>query len=130
VQIKHLPTGIVIKCQETRSRDQNEKIAVRKLQDRLEEMEKGEESRLAKRRELLRKRKRNREKKARRKYRALEEEGRRETKRDVEVRGGDAESENIGVDGAQPTDAEGAAENSQHDQDRVSRPGTNPGDNG
>lgn len=62
---------MVIKCQETRSRDQNQKIAVRKLQDRLEERELGEDSRISKRRELLRKRKASRGKKARRKYRAL-----------------------------------------------------------
>ncbi|CAR28126.1 hypothetical protein ZYGR_0N06170 [Zygosaccharomyces rouxii] len=31
VQLKHLPTGIVVECQQTRSRDQNRKIAREKL---------------------------------------------------------------------------------------------------
>jgi hypothetical protein len=77
VQIKHLPSGIVIKCQETRSRGQNEKIAMRKLQDRLEHARKedtDEESRISRRQELLRKRKESRRKKAKRKYRTLERE--------------------------------------------------------
>ncbi|KAH0408375.1 hypothetical protein KCU90_g21991, partial [Aureobasidium melanogenum] len=34
VQLKHLPTGLVIKCQETRSRSQNRKIARRILAER------------------------------------------------------------------------------------------------
>lgn len=72
VQLKHLPTGVVVKCQETRSRDQNRKLARRILQDRLEEMELGEQSRVALKREQERKKKASKKKKARRKYRALE----------------------------------------------------------
>ena len=89
VQIKHLPSGIVIKCQDTRSRDQNEKLAMKRLQDRLEQGEKGVESRVEKRWELLRKRKERAKKKSRRKYRALEEEGKTlEDGRDGEVEEG------------------------------------------
>lgn len=73
VQIKHLPSGIVVKCQDTRSRDQNEKLALRRLQDRLEQGERGTESRVERRWEMLRKRKASKRKKAGRKYRALEE---------------------------------------------------------
>ncbi|KIV99145.1 uncharacterized protein PV09_09175 [Verruconis gallopava] len=75
VQIKHLPSGIVIKCQETRSRDHNQKLAIRKLQDRLEEMEKGKDSRLGRRQELIRRRKRNAAKRARKKYGTTKAQG-------------------------------------------------------
>jgi protein subunit release factor B len=73
VQLKHLPTGIVIKCQETRSRTQNRKLARQILSERIEELELGEQSRTAiKAREKSRK-KANADKKKRRKYRALAE---------------------------------------------------------
>jgi protein subunit release factor B len=73
VQLKHLPTGIVIKCQETRSRAQNREIARREMADRVEAVLRGEESRVAKKaREGARKRA-SRLKKSRRKYRKLAE---------------------------------------------------------
>ncbi|KAF1997185.1 hypothetical protein P154DRAFT_524995 [Amniculicola lignicola CBS 123094] len=72
VQLKHLPTGIVVKCQETRSRQQNRKIARRLLGDRLEELELGEESRTAVKGREKSKKKKSAEKKRKRKYRALE----------------------------------------------------------
>ncbi|KAF2182818.1 hypothetical protein K469DRAFT_711520 [Zopfia rhizophila CBS 207.26] len=73
VQLKHLPTGIVVKCQETRSRSQNRKIARKILGERIEELELGEASRTAvKAREKSRK-KASSDKKRRRKYRALAE---------------------------------------------------------
>ena len=63
VQLKHLPTGIVVKCQDTRSRSINRKTARRLLQDRIEELELGEDSRTAvKAREKSRKKKEEREK--------------------------------------------------------------------
>lgn len=74
VQLKHLPTGIVVKCQETRSREQNRKMARRLLSDKLEEMEKGDESRTAIKAERARVKKASAEKKRRRKYRKLGEE--------------------------------------------------------
>lgn len=71
VQLKHLPTGIVVKCQDTRSRSQNRKTARRMLGERVEELELGEQSRTAiKAREKSRK-KASADKKKRRKYRAL-----------------------------------------------------------
>lgn len=73
VQLKHKPTGIVVKSQATRSRSQNKKIAMEILAEKVEELEKGDQSRAAIKRELERKRKASRAKKARRKYRALEE---------------------------------------------------------
>ncbi|KAI9878736.1 MAG: hypothetical protein M1830_010642 [Pleopsidium flavum] len=75
VQLKHLPTGIVIKSQETRSRTQNRKIARRVLAEKLEVMEKGSESRVAVKGEVKRKKKASQSKKTKRKYKALEEAG-------------------------------------------------------
>ena len=72
VQLKHLPSGLVVKSQATRSRSQNRKIARRLLAEKLEVAEKGPESRMAMRAEGKRKRKASMRKKANRKYRALE----------------------------------------------------------
>ena len=74
VQLKHLPTGIVVKCQDTRSREQNRRTARRLLGERLEEREMGSESRTAVKAERAREKKASAEKKKRRKYRRLEEE--------------------------------------------------------
>ncbi|PWW73840.1 class I peptide chain release factor, partial [Tuber magnatum] len=68
VQLKHLPTGIVVKSQATRSRSQNRKIARRILAEKLEFMERGAESRLGALAERDRKRKASKTKKAKRKY--------------------------------------------------------------
>lgn len=73
VQLKHLPTGIVIKCQETRSRSQNRKIARRILSERIEDLELGEGSRQKVKIERVKVKKASRDKKARRKYRKLAE---------------------------------------------------------
>lgn len=74
VQLIHHPTGIVVKYQDTRSREVNRKRARRLLQDRLEELELGPEARTqVKARERSRK-KASSGKKRRRKYRALERE--------------------------------------------------------
>lgn len=74
VQLKHIPTGIVVKSQETRSREQNRRTARRILGEKLEDMEKGPQSRTAIKTEKARKKKASADKKARRKYRKLEEE--------------------------------------------------------
>jgi peptide chain release factor len=73
VQLTHLPTGIVVKSQATRSRSQNHKIAKQILAEKIEHIEKGDQSRLAKKVERMSAKRRSRQKKARRKYRALEE---------------------------------------------------------
>lgn len=89
VQIRHTATGIVVKNQETRSREQNRKLARRILAEKLEELEKGSESRTAIKTERARSKKASRDKKARRKYRKLEE---------GKVGGADGEGEeNVGV---------------------------------
>jgi protein subunit release factor B len=74
VQLKHAPTGIVVKCQETRSRDQNRKLARQILGERLDELEKGEESRTAIKTKRAQTKKASAAKKSRRKYRKLEDE--------------------------------------------------------
>ena len=74
VQLKHLPTGIVIKHQGTRSRDQNRKVARRLLSERLEELEKGDQSRTALKAERKRVKKASGDKKKKRKYKKLDEE--------------------------------------------------------
>ncbi|KAK3696295.1 hypothetical protein LTR37_018031 [Vermiconidia calcicola] len=68
------PGGLVVKCQETRSREQNRKLARRLLSERLEEREKGSESRTAIKTERARTKKASADKKARRKYKKLAEE--------------------------------------------------------
>lgn len=78
VQLTHLPTGIVVKSQATRSRTQNESIARRILAEKVELLEKGKESRVEKKREWESKKRRSGEKKRRRKYRKLAEERERE----------------------------------------------------
>jgi len=72
VQLKHLPTGIVLKVQATRSRSQNRKIARQMLADRIEQIEKGPESRAAVVGETKKKRKSSAVKKSKRKYKLLE----------------------------------------------------------
>lgn len=97
VQLKHLPTGIVIKCQETRSRTQNRKIARRILAERIEERELGEGSRTAIKIERAVKKKKSADKKARRKYRKLAEgaEGAEDGKEDEH----EEEDDNNSVEG-------------------------------
>ncbi|KAJ6088388.1 hypothetical protein N7486_009649 [Penicillium sp. IBT 16267x] len=72
VQIIHHPSGIVVKCQATRSRSQNAKTARSLLADKIEQKEKGGESRVALKAEAARKKKASKMKKTRRKYRDLE----------------------------------------------------------
>jgi protein subunit release factor B len=75
VQLKHIPTGIVVKYQDTRSREVNRKMARRILQDRIEEMELGEGARTKVKAREKAKKKASVGKKSRRKYRKLAEEG-------------------------------------------------------
>jgi len=74
VQLIHQPTGIVVKCQATRSQSQNRKIAHEILAEKVDILEKGNESRTAIKAALKRKRKASKTKKSRRKYRVLLEE--------------------------------------------------------
>lgn len=76
-QLTHIPTGIVVKCQATRSRSQNYNIAKRLLAEKIELLQKGGESRAAQVLQRKSKKKRSADKKKRRKYRELagEKEG-------------------------------------------------------
>ena len=72
--MKHIPTGLVLKVQEHRSRSQNRKLARQMLAERLDVMEKGKDSRVAIVGEVKRKKKSSATKKSKRKYRRLEDE--------------------------------------------------------
>jgi protein subunit release factor B len=65
VQLKHLPTGIEVKCQETRSREANRFFARRLLTDKVEEFQLGPDSSLARKAQKIRKQKAKRSKRAR-----------------------------------------------------------------
>lgn len=73
MQLKHLPTGIVVKSQHTRSREQNRKFARLLLGEKLDELEKGEDSRTAIKTERARVKKASANKKTKRKYKKLDE---------------------------------------------------------
>ncbi|GLI80919.1 hypothetical protein PoHVEF18_009285 [Penicillium ochrochloron] len=95
VQIIHAPSGIVVKCQATRSRSQNEKIARSLLADKVEVQEKGDQSRVALKAEAARKKKASKVKKARRKYRDLEKGGEEGLSGDLE---GEVEDGDVNVE--------------------------------
>ncbi|KAI1096939.1 peptidyl-tRNA hydrolase domain protein [Rostrohypoxylon terebratum] len=73
VQLKHIPTGVVIKCQATRSRSQNRKLARQLLAQKIDDLLNGDQSRSEIVGAIKRKKKASAAKKARRKYRKLEE---------------------------------------------------------
>lgn len=70
-QITHLPTGTVVKSQATRSKSQNYTIARRILAEKVDLLQKGDESRVVKQAERAAKRKASADKKKRRKYKSL-----------------------------------------------------------
>jgi protein subunit release factor B len=72
--LTHIPTGIVVKCQATRSKSQNYTIARRLLAEKVEFLQKGDKSRAVKVLAHKSKKKRSADKKKRRKYRQLAEE--------------------------------------------------------
>jgi len=94
VQLKHLPTGLVIKCQSTRSRDSNRKTARRILAEKLEERDLGDQSRVVIKRNEVARKKASRKKKSLRKYRALAADRKEDAEEGVEdVEEGVAEME-------------------------------------
>ncbi|XP_078600543.1 mitochondrial translation release factor in rescue-like [Branchiostoma floridae x Branchiostoma japonicum] len=64
VLLKHVPTGIVVKCHQTRSLDENRKIARQQMREKLDLHLKGEESELVKEKRELAIKKREKRKKA------------------------------------------------------------------
>ncbi|PHH88783.1 hypothetical protein CDD83_7063 [Cordyceps sp. RAO-2017] len=74
VQLKHIPTGIVVKSQATRSRSQNRTHAREILARRLDDLLHGQQSRSAVVGQVKKKRADSAAKKSRRKYRKLDED--------------------------------------------------------
>ncbi|KAJ5936058.1 hypothetical protein N7454_005356 [Penicillium verhagenii] len=109
VQIIHHPSGIVVKCQATRSRSQNAKTARSLLADKIEQREKGDESRSALKVQAARKKKASKMKKTRRKYRDLEDKEGEELELGEDGADGDADAD------ASPREAAGS-----HGQSEVS----------
>ena len=64
VHLKHLPTGIEVKCQETRSREANRFFARRTLSDKVEMSLLGQDSALARKTQKVRKQKARRARRA------------------------------------------------------------------
>lgn len=73
VQLRHKPTGIVVKCQESRSLEENRQIARKWLVRKLDVLENGEEGIQEIKKWNVQRKKSSRERKSRRKYRKLEE---------------------------------------------------------
>lgn len=112
VQLLHIPTGIVVKCQDTRSRTQNRKTARRILQDRIEELELGEEARTRVKARERSKKKASADKKKRRKYKALEENKDEQAGTD----GSDGNQEGVGRDVC--ADGQGVEETVQRSENK------------
>ncbi|SNX86651.1 uncharacterized protein MEPE_05360 [Melanopsichium pennsylvanicum] len=76
VQLTHLPTGIKLTCQETRSRDRNRELARRRMSLTLEKLVRGEAggSRIDRKIEKERKKKMNKKKKQKKRLRDKAEE--------------------------------------------------------
>jgi protein subunit release factor B len=72
--LKHIPTGIVVKSQATRSRSQNRKHAREILAQKVDDLLNGDQSRSAIVGDVKKKKAASAAKKSRRKYRKLEEE--------------------------------------------------------
>lgn len=73
VQLKHIPTGIVVKCQDTRSREQNRKLAREHLAEKIDDLLNGDQSRSAVVARLKAAKKSSAAKKSRRKHRDVAE---------------------------------------------------------
>ncbi len=71
VYLKHIPTGVEVKCQQERSQAMNRFLARRILVDKIEEIELGRESKERQRIEKIKRQKRKRSKRAKEKVLAL-----------------------------------------------------------
>ncbi|KAF5577544.1 polypeptide chain release factor [Fusarium pseudoanthophilum] len=99
VQLKHIPTGIVVKSQATRSRDQNRKHARELLAQRVDELRNGDQSRSAIVGKVKQKKAASASKKSRRKYKKLEED---KTTTAAEV-GAQSDTAPASAEGSDPT---------------------------
>ncbi len=95
VQLKHLPTGIVVKSQATRSRSQNRKLAREILAQKVDDLLRGSESRSAIVGEAKRKKAASASKKSRRKYRKLDEEKTATDAQALQTEGKDKDSDAV-----------------------------------
>ncbi|RLV95643.1 putative peptide chain release factor-like protein [Spathaspora sp. JA1] len=84
VQLTHLPTGLVITCQYSRSQEQNRKRARELLALKLEELENPEGCRTAVLNERAQKVKDSKKKKTKRKYKLLDEQKKLEREQEQE----------------------------------------------
>jgi protein subunit release factor B len=67
VYLKHLPTGLEVKCSDSRSQHLNRFLALRRLADKIEERMRGRQSEIQQRIEKIRRQKRKRSKRAKEK---------------------------------------------------------------
>ncbi|KAK4138740.1 hypothetical protein BT67DRAFT_438052 [Trichocladium antarcticum] len=104
VQIKHIPTGIVIKSQATRSRSENRKIARSLLALRLDELANGDQSRTAIVGGAKKKRSDSAAKKSRRKYKKLAEEAAEATGKETTLK----QAEEVDVEEGKAAEQEAA----------------------
>lgn len=74
VRLKHLPTGIEVKCQRHREREKNRMSGYKLLINKIEEIKLGEESEKAKKIHKLRKQKQRRSKRAKEKMLKLKKQ--------------------------------------------------------
>ncbi|KAG9506042.1 hypothetical protein J7337_003017 [Fusarium musae] len=98
--LKHIPTGIVVKSQATRSRDQNRKHARELLAQRVDELRNGDQSRSAIVGKVKQKKAASASKKSRRKYKKLEEEKKTATVAEV---GAQSDTAPASAEGSDPT---------------------------
>ncbi|ORY71610.1 RF-1 domain-containing protein [Pseudomassariella vexata] len=119
VQLIHRPSGLVIKCQETRSRSQNRKIARQLLADKLDDLTHGDQSRAAIVSEFKRKKRASSAKKSRRKYRKLEDEKKAGAFAGEEEQGEESEGEEKEGEDVNETVLRDVDESIQTDTDEV-----------
>ena len=81
VYLKHLTSGIEVKCQQQRSRELNRYIARRELCERLEEIRDGKKSARTQAREKIRRQKRRRSRRS--KNRMLDDKSKQATKKNL-----------------------------------------------
>lgn len=81
VYLKHLPTGIEVKCQQQRSRELNRFLARRELCERIEEIREGKKSARQQTIEKIRRQKRRRSRRA--KNRMLDDKSKHSQKKNL-----------------------------------------------
>ncbi|KAI0598018.1 RF-1 domain-containing protein [Biscogniauxia sp. FL1348] len=115
VQLKHLPTGLVVKSQATRSRSQNRTIARQLLADKLDDLARGGESRSAVVGAVRRKKKASAAKKSRRKYRKLQEQQQQQGEQEEED---DEDDDDDDEEGEEEGEEKGEIEEEEIEEER------------